>query len=91
MYYAVYNLKGTLIATASEIDEKVILEKGLEYKTFEGDDGDWPETKVWDNNTLDFVDKPPAPVAKTKQELVDEIALELGLTAEQKEKLANVI
>ncbi len=91
MFYAIFDKDGILVSTASEIDEKVIEENKLTYKTFEGDDGDWPDYKDWDTKTKDFVDKPPLPIGKTKQERVDEIVRELGLTPEQKEKLENVI
>ena len=90
MYFAVYNpTTKELISIASEIDEKVIQDKALEYKTYQGDDSDAGD-KVWDKVLLDFVPS-PEPVLKSKGDLIAEIEADLGLTKEQVSKLLKHI
>lgn len=84
MWYAFYKTKtGELVSTADEFNPNLpkdvtVVELGEDF-----DQAQLDYSIVWNKVNLTF-DVKPIPVIQTKQERLDEIATELGLTAEQK-------
>lgn len=90
MWYIVYEEKtGKPISTGTELANP--LPKGLVAKEL-GEDWDWENewNMTWHEDTLEFTVNPPV-VIPTKQDRLNDISANLGLTAEQIQKLEKFL